>query len=137
MTFIKNYGAVPIVSPELNRAELSAFKNKNFAVLVHGRPVLMNTGYPLKRPSLEDERGFIFPVRREFKYTQILNSLPIGLFNEIQKLLDAGITKFFFDLTDGNADKILKVYMDILRGKTAKKSVRRYHTRGHFNQGVR
>jgi collagenase-like PrtC family protease len=136
MRFIKKYGAVPVVSPELNRAELSTFKNKNFAVLVHGRSVLMNTKYPLKEASLKDERGFIFPVRREFKYTQILNSLPIGLFNEIHKLLDAGITKFFFDLTDGTAAKILAVYRGILRGKTAKKSVRRYHTHGHFNRGV-
>ncbi|RZN38127.1 MAG: U32 family peptidase, partial [Methanophagales archaeon ANME-1-THS] len=136
MRFIRKYGAVPVVSPELNRFELSAFHNKNFAVLVHGRPVLMNTRYPLKEASLEDERGFIFPVRREFKYTQIVNSLPIGLFNEIQKLLKVGITKFFFDLTDGNAAKILAVYREILGGKPAQKSVRRYHTRGHFNRGV-
>jgi collagenase-like PrtC family protease len=136
LAFIQRYGAVPVVSPELNRAELSAFKNKNFAVLVHGRPVLMNTKYQLKEGSLKDERGFVFPVREEFKYTQILNSLPIGLFNELSKLCDAGITKFFFDLSDGNAEKIIRLYKDILNGRPVKKSLRRKHTRGHFNRGV-
>ena len=136
VAFMNKYDAVPILSPELNRAELSVFKNKKFAVLVHGRPVLMNTKYPLKEPSLKDERGFIFPVRREFKYTQILNSLPIGLFNEIQKLCHTGINKFFFDLTDGNAETILELYTNILTGKAVKKSLRRKHTRGHFYRGV-
>ncbi len=136
VAFIKKYGAIPIVSPELNLSELSAFKNKNFAVFVHGRPVLMTTKYPLKGSSLKDEKGFVFPVRNEFNYTQILNSVPIGLFNDITKLCDIGINKFFFDLTDGNAEKIIGLYKDILNGKTVKKSQRRKHTRGHFNRGV-
>ncbi|MEA2074407.1 MAG: hypothetical protein U9O85_01530 [Euryarchaeota archaeon] len=61
VAFIKKYGVVPIVSPELNLSELVAFKNKNFAVLVHGRPVLMNTKYPLNERSLKDEKGLSFP----------------------------------------------------------------------------
>ena len=130
------HGAVPIISPELNLAELLACKSKNFAVFVHGRPVLMNTNYLVKERSLKDERGFVFPVRREFTYTQILNSVPLGLFNDITKLRDSGITKFFFDLTGGNAEKIIRLYMDILNDKPVKKSVRRKHTRGHFNRGV-
>ncbi|MFZ2071604.1 MAG: peptidase U32 family protein [Halobacteriota archaeon] len=132
MAFIK--GAVPIVSPELNLTELLAFKNKQFAVLVHGRPVLMTSKYPLKESSLKDDLGFVFPVRQEHKYTQILNSLPIGFFNDIKKL--RGITKFFFDLTDGDAERIIRMYKDVLNSKTVKKSVRRKHTRGHFNRGV-
>ena len=136
VAFIKKYGVIPIVSPELNLSELVAFKNKNFAVLVHGRPVLMNTKYPLNERSLKDEKGFVFPIRREFNYTQILNSLPIGLFNDVTKLCDAGINKFFFDLTDGNAEKIIGLYKDALNGKPVKKSLRRKHTRGHFNRGV-
>ena len=136
MAFIKRYGAIPIVSPELNLSELSEFKNKDFAVFVHGRPVLMNIKYPLQDRALKDEKGFVFPVRREFNYTQILNSLPIGLFNDISKLRDAGINKFFLDLTDGNAEKIILLYKGILNGKPVKKSVRRKHTRGHFNRGV-
>ena len=136
VAFIKKYGAIPIVSPELNLSELSAFKNKNFAVFVHGRPVLMTTKYPLRERLLKDEKGFVFPVRNEFNCTQILNSVPIGLFNDITKLCDIGINKFFFDLTDGNAERIIGLYKDILNGKTVKKSQRRKHTRGHFNRGV-
>jgi collagenase-like PrtC family protease len=139
MAFIKSYGAVPIVSPELNLAELSAFKNKEFAVLVHGRPVLMTTKYPLREGgSLEDEKGFVFPVRREFRDSQILNSVPIGLFNDVQELHNSGgITKFFFDLTDDNAARIIGLYTaDVLAGNPVKKSRRRKHTRGHFNRGV-
>ena len=136
VAFIKRYGVIPIVSPELNLSELSAFKNKNFAVFVHGRPVLMTTKYPLRERLLKDEKGFVFPVRNEFNCTQILNSVPIGLFNDITKLCDIGITKFFFDLTDGNAERIIGLYKDILAGKPVKKSQRRKHTRGHFNRGV-
>jgi len=134
MAFIA--GVVPIVSPELNLSELSEFKSKNFAVFVHGRPVLMCTKYPLKERLLKDEKGFVFPVRREFNYMQILNSVPIGLFNDISKLCDVGINKFFFDITDGNPEKIIGLYRDIINGKPVKKSVRRKHTRGHFNRGV-
>lgn len=134
MAFVK--GAVPIISLELNCDELHEFANKNFAVLVHGRPVLMTTKYPLNVRSLKDERGFAFPVRKEFNYTQILNSLPIGIFNDITMLLDLGINKFFLDLTDGKAEKIIRLYRHILDGKPVKKSVLRKHTRGHFNRGV-
>ena len=129
-------GAVPIISPELNCEELQEFANKNFAVLLHGRPVLMTTKYPLKARSLKDERGFAFPVRKEFHYTQILNSLPIGIFNDINLLLDSGINKFFLDLTDGNAEKLIRLYRYIMDGKPVKKSVLRKHTQGHFNRGV-
>jgi len=94
----------------------------------------MNTKYPLKESSLKDDRGFVFPVRHEHNYTQILNSLRIGLFNDITKL--SSINKFFFDLTDGNAERIIRLYKGILDGQTVKKSVRRKHTRGHFYRGV-
>ena len=134
MAFVKLYGAMPIVSPELNLSEMLEFKDKNFAVLVHGRPVLMSTKYPLEESSLRDDKGFVFPVRREHNYTQILNSLPLGLFNDITKL--RGINKFFFDLSDGNVERIIRRYKDVLNGKTVKKSARRKHTRGHFSRGV-
>ncbi len=134
MAFVR--GAVPIISLELNCDELQEFKNKNFAVLVQGRPVLMTTKYPLKVRALKDERGFAFPVRKEFNYTQILNSLPIGIFNDITMLRDSGIMKFFLDLTDGKAEKLICMYRYILAGKPVKKSVLRKHTRGHFNRGV-
>ncbi|NQE46546.1 hypothetical protein C5S31_11045 [ANME-1 cluster archaeon GoMg2] len=134
MAFVKRYRAVPIVSPELNLSEMLEFKDKNFAVLVHGRPVLMTTKYPLEESSLRDDKGFVFPVRREHNYTQILNSLPLGLFNDITKL--RGISKIFFDLSDGNAERIIRQYKDVLNGKTVKKSARRKHTRGHFSRGV-
>ncbi|MGC9443741.1 MAG: U32 family peptidase [Candidatus Methanospirareceae archaeon] len=136
VAFVHRYGAVPVVSPELTLTELAAFRSKNFAVLVHGRPGLMTTKYPLPLQPLEDEKGFVFPVRREFTYTQILNSRPIGLFNEVLWLCEVGITKFFLDLTDGNAEKIVGLYRDVLAGKTVKKSARRKHTRGHFSRGV-
>ena len=136
VTFVHRYGAVPVVSPELTLTELAAFHSKNFAVLVHGRPVLMTTKYPLPCARLEDEKGFIFPVRREFTYTQILNSFPMGLFNDVRQFCEVGITKFFLDLTDGNVERIIGLYRDVLAGKTVKKSARRKHTRGHFSRGV-
>jgi collagenase-like PrtC family protease len=136
VAFVHHYGAVPVVSPELTLIELAAFRIKDFAVLVHGRPVLMTTKYPLPCEPLEDEKGFVFPVRREFTYTQILNSFPMGLFNDVQRLCEVGITKFFLDLTDGNAERIVGLYQNVLAGKPVKKSARRKHTRGHFSRGV-
>ena len=83
------------------------------------------------------EKGFFFPVRQEFRYTRILNSVPIGLFNDVQELYNTGITRYFFDLTNGNAEKIIDLYTeDVLAGTPVKKARRRKHTRGHFDRGV-
>ncbi len=131
--------AVPIISPELCYDELKEFQNKNFAVLVHGRLVLMNTLY-LSLPSrLRDEKNFSFPVRKEHNYYQILNSLELGLFEEILKLKEIGIRNFFLDLesniSKNSVGSTVKLYHDLLAGKKVNVDKHGF-TKGHWLRGV-
>ncbi len=126
----------PIISPELCFSELKQFKNKNFAVLVHGKVVLMNTKYTLLPPKLKDAKLYTFPVRQEHNYYQILNSIELGLFDLIHEFKKEGINKFFLDL-DSNVEKTLNIYQAILKGKTKKVTIHKFNfTKGHFDKGV-
>jgi len=127
-------GAVPIISPELCYDELKEFQNKNFAVLVHGRLVLMNTLYPDLPSKLRDEKNYSFPVRKEYNYFQILNSLELGLFEEILKLKEIGVKTFFLDL-DNNVGNIVKIYHNLLSGKKVQVDKHGF-TKGHWMRGV-
>jgi len=63
--FYNRRGVVPVVSPELSFDELSGFSDKRFCVYAHGRVPLMSTKYVLSAERLVDEKGYVFPVRRE------------------------------------------------------------------------
>ncbi len=126
--------ALPIISPELNFNELKELKQKNFAVLVQGRVVLMNTKYPNLPNSLKDEKNYTFPVRKEHTYYQILNSIELGLFEEINKLKAAGVNQLFLDL-DQNVGPKVRWYKDILSGKKVEVNKKNY-TKGHWERGV-
>ena len=132
LLFFEN--AIPLISPELNFSELKELKQKNFSVLVQGRMVLMNTKYPKLPNSLKDEKNYTFPVRKEHTYYQILNSVELGLFEEINKLNAVGINQFFLDLNQNVGPKI-KWYKDILSGKKIDVNKRNY-TKGHWERGV-
>ncbi len=123
-----------IISPELSFQELQQFKNKDFAVLVHGRVILMNTKYEKLPSALKDEKNYTFPVRQEHTYWQILNSVELGLFEEVLKLRNSGINKVFLDLEKDVAATV-KIYRDILNGKNISASKRGY-TKGHWKRGV-
>ena len=127
-------GAVPIISPELSYAELKEFQNKKFAVLVQGRLVLMNTLYLSLPPKLRDEKNFSFPVRKEHSYFQILNSLELGLFEEILKLKEIGIRTFFLDL-DSQVGSTVKIYRGLLAGRKVHVDKHGF-TKGHWLRGA-
>jgi len=126
--------AIPVLSPELSLKELLELKNKNFAVLVHGKVVLMNTKYSSLPNTLKDEKQYVFPVRKEHSYYQILNSVEQGWFEEIKKLQDQGIKTFYLDL-DHDVHNIVKLYREILAGKKVSYS-KKHYTKGHLERGV-
>ncbi|MBT5343050.1 U32 family peptidase [Candidatus Woesearchaeota archaeon] len=124
----------PIISPELSFAELKEFSNKNFAVLAHGKVVMMNTKYSLLPTKLRDEKKYSFPVREEHNYYQILNSKELGLFELVGDLKKIGIKRFFLDL-DNDVDYMAKFYHNFLKGKVLPINIRGY-TKGHWDKGV-
>ncbi len=132
LLFFEN--AIPIISPELSFKELSEFRNRNFAVLTHGRIIFMNTKYDHLPNELKDEKNYVFPVRREHTYYQILNSVELGLFQKVLALKEVGIKKFFFDL-DSKVPETLLLYQDILAKKSVKVEKSKY-TKGHWEEGV-
>lgn len=132
LDFFEN--SVPIISPELSFSEVTEFKNKNFAVLSHGRIVLMNTKYQKLPKQLKDEKNYTFPVRKEHSYYQILNSLELGLFDEILKLKSVGTNRFFLDLDNQVAEKV-KLYRDLMENKKIQIQ-KSGHTKGHFEKSV-
>ncbi|PIZ50633.1 hypothetical protein COY27_06515 [Candidatus Woesearchaeota archaeon CG_4_10_14_0_2_um_filter_33_13] len=132
LKYLDNF--VAIISPELSFKELQQFHNRDFAVFVHGKVVMMNTKYEHLPAKLKDEKSYIFPVRKEHKYYQILNSKEQGWFELIKELKKAGINKFFFDL-DHNVEKTLMAYKDVLVGKEI--TVHKFNfTKGHWDKGV-
>ncbi len=123
-----------IISPELGKEDLKKFQNQDFAVLAHGRLVLMNTLYAGLPKKITDEKGYAFPVRKEHNYYQILNSRELGLFEEVLWLKEKGL-KVFLDLENIG---MLKVYKEILEGKRTEISKRKKkgYTKGHWERGV-
>ncbi|VVB61542.1 Peptidase family U32 [uncultured archaeon] len=133
---LDNYRGVPIISPELNSKEISALKNKNFIVLIHGDIILMNSKQKLKAPELVDEEGRHFHIRNNNGITEILNSKQLGLFNKARDYLSAGIKYFYIDV-ENDADKFVRIYRKILGNEPFDdKKIRKGYTTGHFERGV-
>ena len=133
VAYYQDKNITPVISPELSFRELGAFKDKRFAVYAHGRLPLMTTKYPLKEKTLTDERGFAFPVRSELDYRQIINSIPLGLYNDVLTLKKHGIMEYFLDLTE-NVSETITAYRNILAGRMMK--LPKEHTRGNYLKGI-
>ena len=137
--YVNEHGCIPIISPELNFSEISALKNKNFIVLVHGNIVLMTTTQRLKAPELVDEEGRNFKVRQTHSNPciyEILNSQQIGLFNKSLDCLKQGIKYFYMD-TNKDVDKFIRIYRKILNGEQFDDTkIKKGYTTGHFSRGV-
>jgi collagenase-like PrtC family protease len=131
--FYNKAGIIPIVSPELTFNELTDFTDKRFAVYSHGRIPLMTTKYLIDEVLLMDEIGYEFPLRSEIDQRQILNSVPLGLFGEVTKLLSIGIKYFYLDLSQ-DVDNTIKTYVEILKGNNIVKP--KGFTLGHFKDAI-
>ena len=94
----------------------------------------MSSKYSLDAEKLADEKGYVFPVRAEGEYKQVLNSVPLGLFNELSKLQDAGVNHYLLDL-EKDVSVTVETYKKILSGENVKKPSDEY-TLGNYRQGV-
>ncbi|MFA5141577.1 MAG: U32 family peptidase [Candidatus Woesearchaeota archaeon] len=129
---------LPIISPELNFAELENLQNKNVIVLVHGNLVLMTTKEPLKAPELVDAEGRHFNVRNAHNVNEILNCKQLGLFSKVQDLMKSGFRYFYLDITDSDdVGRFTRIYKKIIAGeKFDDEKIKKGFTTGHFNKGV-
>jgi collagenase-like PrtC family protease len=132
--FYNARGVIPVVSPELSFKELSEFRDKRFCVYAHGRIALMSTKYALPDESLLDEKGYVFPVRTELDMRQVLNSVPLGLFDGIRKLEGYGISRYLLDLS-GDVSETVAAYRKIMQGSDDRKTKEGY-TMGNYRAGV-
>ena len=124
-----------IISPELKFTELKKMKNKDFLVFIHGAIVVMTTKNKL--PSkLVDDLGETFKVEKEHEYYKVYNSKEIGLFDEINNLLDIGINQFYLEL-NGKISKWVDIYSKIIDGNDINlDKIKKGFTTGHLNRGV-
>jgi collagenase-like PrtC family protease len=117
-----------IISPELSMKELKDFRNKNFAVFVHGKVRLMTLRHVFDKYKMKDECGYYFHINRVKNGSEILNDKELGLLTKTKELVKAGINNFYVD-TDRNVAEVVQMYRDILDGnrvddwKLAKKHV--------------
>jgi collagenase-like PrtC family protease len=133
--FFRQFRVIPILSPELSLAELTAFKDREAVVFCHGDIVLMTTSVEVKADELVDEKGYRFPVRREGSYWQLLNSRPFGMFNDIRKLRTIGFNQFYIDQQDESAYFVL-LYRNMLKQEIPDRRLRKGYTAGHIYRGV-
>jgi putative protease len=126
-----------IISAELNKKELEEFEDKRFMVFAHGRIVVMKTKNVLACSYLEDATGARFPVRKNpAGYAEILNAVPVGLFDHVVELQASGVNYFFLDL-DSDVKATVLLYKDILWGKNkSTHDLKRGFTRGHYRRGI-
>jgi collagenase-like PrtC family protease len=133
--FFRQYKAIPVLSPELSLVELTAFKDREVVIYCHGDIILMNTCIPLNVDRLEDDKGYVFPVRREDGYWQILNSRPFGMFNDVKKLRTIGFNQFYIDQMGKSAQQV-SYYRQLLKDSMPDRRERQGYTAGHLYKGV-
>lgn len=136
LKYFENLGGFPILSPELSIQEQREFKNKNFAVLVHGKIRLMTLAHNLDKKEITDEKGFNFFINNIKNGSEILNEKELGLFNKAKNLLKFGINYFFID-TEEDVGNVVSLYRKILDGKTVDVSkIRQKYVLGWSQKGI-
>ncbi|MDD4308331.1 MAG: U32 family peptidase [Thermoplasmata archaeon] len=133
---LATYPGIPVISPELNFAELAEMKSKRFIVSVHGPMVLMTAREPIRDRVLRDESGRTFRTRKSGEITEVLNCSDLGLFNKTAEYLGVGIKWFHLDL-DRDVGKFVKIYRRIIaKEQFDDRNIRKGFTTGHFGRGV-
>jgi collagenase-like PrtC family protease len=133
--FLKKYDAVPVVSPELSMTEIASLRDREVVIMCHGDIVLMNTMIELKDEKLIDDKGLVFPVRKEHKYWQVLNSMPFGIFKDIKKIRSIGFNQFLID-QQGKSPFYILQYRKMLKQEVTDRNMRRGYTSGHLYKSV-
>jgi len=129
--FFQKYQVTPVMSPELSLHEVAGLQNKDVVILAHGDMVLVNSQIEIKDSELVDDKGLVFPVRKEARYWQVLNSRPFGLFGDIRKLIGMGFSQFFIDKS-GEGTRFVPLYRDMMAKDIPDRRLRKGYTSGHL-----
>ena len=113
--------ALPVISPELSLRDIKGFRNKDFAVFVHGKIRLMTLRHAFGKKTITDQIGAQFRLEPVLHGTELLNGKELGFLGKSAQLVKEGINQFYVD-TDNNVSVMVKVYRDILDGKNVKVS---------------
>ncbi len=145
---VKKENASPIVSIELNAKELAQFKDKDFMVFAHGRPVVMNFKGAREEKKLTDEKKITFPLLiTPNQNTEMRYSRKVALLDKIKVFKEQGIKHFYLEFLreDYCSNKLLEkakeevqAYKKILDGEDPGdiSLLKKGTTIGNFNKGV-
>lgn len=134
--------------------ELAQSKAMPLEIIAYGRPVVMTMEHcpyalvkgcihndncslcQFKNYYLRDEKGVDFEVRRNGHLTEILNSYPIFLEQEVKELKNLGITTIL--LGDDFINQVISSYEGLKETELREEIIKKYHnvTRGHYYRGV-
>lgn len=144
--FFENGADADTVPLELNQKEISRRDNRGSQMIIYGYYPLMVSAQCVHKnsdkcdripqiTSLKDRYNKTFPVWNNCSecYNIIYNSCPTVLFNNMQKIKNAGINALRLDFTFEKPDEIDKV-MAAFESNSAD-SIKEY-TNGHFKRGV-
>ncbi len=130
---LNELGVTPVISPELSKDELTQFRDRRFVVYAHGRLPLMTTKYTIAEDTLRDEKGYVFPTRREHDQTQVLNSVRLGVYDMIHALMREGVLYYLVD-ADEEVYNTVATYRRIIEGEKIRKP--KGYTLGNYRDGV-
>ena len=146
VTFLGKEQITPIISLELTSEELFKFKNKEFMVYVHGRPIVMSFKGVREEKQLTDELDITFPlVITPQKNTEMLYSRKIALLDKIKSYLSNNIGNFyleFFERDYKNSFDYVTTEIEVYKKVLEKKDIgdisllKRGTTIGNFVKGV-
>lgn len=130
---------------ELNQKEIRRRDNVNSEMVVYGYYPLMTTAGCVHKNTvscdkksqityLKDRYNVLFPVKNYCKdcYNIIYNSVPVMLFNEMDKLKNNGVYHFRFDFTIESGKEVSNVLQLYSEGKG--RAIE--YTNGHYKRGV-
>jgi U32 family peptidase len=134
---LEHYTYPAIVSIELSHSEILSFKNKNFILYAHGRPIVMTSRLELRSKELVNDRMDRFKViHNPYKQTIILNNQEIILLDYIKDLYDNGIRRFYLDIPQ-NVYEVIRLYKEALSGKPVTMDIEHENwSHGHFLKGI-
>jgi len=133
--YYRQLNVVPIVSPELTMMEITSLRDREVVIMVHGDIPLVNTKIEIEAEKLTDNKGYVFPVRKEHGYWQILNSQPYGIFSDIRKIRNMQFNQFYVD-QQGQSARYVLLYRDMLRKEVNDRNLRKGFTSGHLYKSV-
>lgn len=130
---------------ELNQKEIRRRNNQNSEMVVYGYYPLMTTAGCVHKNTkscdkksqityLKDRYNVRFPVKNYCKdcYNVVYNSVPVMLFNEIDKLKNVGVMHFRFDFTIESGKEVTNVLKLYQNGNGSSME----YTNGHYKRGV-